>query len=516
MKQAGLKIEKRTSTRARCALAVLALFVPAFLAAANPSSLLVRVRVSGGDILPPNPVADLAAFPTPATGEVFLNWTAPSDPPLAGSVAGYEVRYATFSVADLGGNAAAWWAAAQAYAVSISTQPAGQPQGVSVAPLTEGVRHYFAVRSLDGSGNLSALDDNAVNGPQASAIPRSLRPAPVAGLLSVPQPDTSVNVNWNPVEINEDGSAADDIRDYDVRRSTSFSGPFSVLLSSGAATSGFSVPLASSQPASTEYVQILAVDDSGNTSDPALSNILEVTNAGIIGQMAVARDGTDTRSYVPASIMGELAAQNLLMRVTPNGDAALNRDPRRRGTYDVSFISPAQVVDKNFTLSRPAMSVVLQSTFPLVAGNVGVLWWNGASWIKMSVDAADVDTVLNTVSFRTALPGTYQIRSFLAPTELTLDKGSVFPRIFSPNGDGVNDEVYFVVSGAASAVEGKIYDVAGEEVADLRLAGAGAPTPDSLSWNGRDRNGDVVRAGTYIYRVKGDGKSITGTIVVAQ
>jgi hypothetical protein len=193
----------------------------------------------------------------------------------------------------------------------------------------------------------------------------------------------------------------------------------------------------------------------------------------------------------------------------------MNRDPRGLATFDVNFISPVQDVDKNFTLSRPAMNVVLQSTSPLKDGKVGVMWWNGTAWVK--VGQASVDEMTDTVSFYTSRPGTYQIRSFLSATELTLDKASVFPRIFTPNGDGINDEVLFAIDNPkASSIEGKIYDVGGNEVADLKPAGAGAPTPDTLSWNGRDRNGTLARSGVYIYLIKGEGKSITGTVVVAK
>jgi gliding motility-associated-like protein len=203
------------------------------------------------------------------------------------------------------------------------------------------------------------------------------------------------------------------------------------------------------------------------------------------------------------------------MRVARDTDPNLNKDPRTLATYDVGFISPAQVVDKNLTLSRPAMNVVLQYNAPAPGATVGVLWWNGSAWIK--VGQAQIDTVLNTASFYTALPGTYQVRAFQAATELTLDKANVFPRIFTPNGDGINDEVLFVIENPRqSSIDGKIYDVAGNLVAELKPAGAGAPTPDTLSWNGRDRNGSVVRAGAYIYRVKGEGKNMTGTVVVAK
>jgi hypothetical protein len=77
--------------------------------------------------------------------------------------------------------------------------------------------------------------------------------------------------------------------------------------------------------------------------------------------------------------------------------------------------------------------------------------------------------------------------------------------------------VLFVVENPRqSSIEGKIYDIGGNEVATLRPAGAGAPTPDTLVWDGHDRDGRLARSGVYIYRIKGEGKSFTGTVVVAQ
>ena len=55
-----------------------------------------------------------------------------------------------------------------------------------------------------------------------------------------------------------------------------------------------------------------------------------------------------------------------------------------------------------------------------------------------------------------------------------------------------------------------------DTIADLKPAGPGAPTADSLSWNGRDSHGDLVRSGVYVYEVKGEGRTITGTVVVAK
>ncbi len=489
---------------------------PSLAAAALTDSMTLRItETRGTDTLPPNAINDLQAAPNATEGQVILSWTAPADNP-SGNVQSYQIRYSTFPV-SVAGSTTSWWNGAVVFAGAPAPSPAGTfPEVAVVGSLPAGATYYFAIRSLDAVGNPSPLDAAATSGIQAHAVPKGVRPAPVAGLLALVNPDTTFDVNWDPVTKNEDGSAFSDFSDYTVLRSNNLTGPFSVTASSGVATSGFDFH-ASATPASVEYLKILARDTSGNTSDPATSNILEVTPQGIIGQLAVAPDGTISRSYLPAAAMGELkrSSGDLLMKVSPDVDPALNRDPRKLSTYDVSFVSPVQVVDKNFALSRPSMNVVLSYNPPAPNASVGVMWWNGTAWIRIS--DAQVDPVLKTVSFYTGLPGTYQVRTFQAPSELTLDKANVFPRIFTPNGDGINDIVLFVVENPKdSSIDGKIYDIGGNEVATLAPAGVGAPTPDTLMWNGRDRDGRLVRSGVYIYRIKGEGKSFTGTVVVAK
>lgn len=60
--------------------------------------------------------------------------------------------------------------------------------------------------------------------------------------------------------------------------------------------------------------------------------------------------------------------------------------------------------------------------------------------------------------------------------------------------------------------KGKIYDITGAEVADLQPGS----TEDSLIWDGRDKNGNIVHSGVYIYQIEVEGKVFNGTIVVAK
>jgi gliding motility-associated-like protein len=96
---------------------------------------------------------------------------------------------------------------------------------------------------------------------------------------------------------------------------------------------------------------------------------------------------------------------------------------------------------------------------------------------------------------------------------ISLDPNTgVVPRIFSPNGDGINDVVYFAVDNPRLAeVKGRVFDRSGAEVGDLA-----APDQDTLSWDGRDRNGSVVPAGAYVYWIEGEGQVLSGWVVVAR
>nr|HID59670.1 hypothetical protein [Desulfobacterales bacterium] len=93
----------------------------------------------------------------------------------------------------------------------------------------------------------------------------------------------------------------------------------------------------------------------------------------------------------------------------------------------------------------------------------------------------------------------------LAQSEELITNFSLTPKVITPNGDGVNDEVEinFIVLKVMEKAEVKIYNLEGEIIRELRSQ----PEGDVYIWDGRDSEGNKVLPGVYICRVHVDAQS---------
>ena len=85
---------------------------------------------------------------------------------------------------------------------------------------------------------------------------------------------------------------------------------------------------------------------------------------------------------------------------------------------------------------------------------------------------------------------------------------SVVPAVFTPNGDGINDEASFrftvVKVGDDSPVEVHIYDLQGRLIRRLVEQRALSTGSYGIAWDGRDEQGDIAPPGVYLARLRVD------------
>jgi len=93
-----------------------------------------------------------------------------------------------------------------------------------------------------------------------------------------------------------------------------------------------------------------------------------------------------------------------------------------------------------------------------------------------------------------------------------LSRVRALPNLFTPNGDGINDDtvIEFVMAkvSASREVRVRIFDLAGRQVRDLEIGAleagaylrASGDTPGR--WDGTSSSGTLVPPGVYLYRLE--------------
>ena len=105
-------------------------------------------------------------------------------------------------------------------------------------------------------------------------------------------------------------------------------------------------------------------------------------------------------------------------------------------------------------------------------------------------------------------------REFHAASGFKLEEGFPKPRVFTPNGDGRNEEVTFEYENInESSIVCWIYDIKGAVIRQLDIVESGE---NKFTWDGKDENKQVAPSGIYIYQIEVEGQTINGTIVLAK
>ena len=122
---------------------------PSFTGKLGRGRLNAGLALRQGDQQAPQPVNDLA-IANKDIGEITLTWTSPKDE--SDFTAMYELRYSTSPITEANFSSGV---AAELFA----PKPPGLAESFTVKGLAGGVRFFFAIRSIDFEGNVSAISN---------------------------------------------------------------------------------------------------------------------------------------------------------------------------------------------------------------------------------------------------------------------------------------------------------------------------------------------------------------------
>lgn len=333
---------------------------------------------------------------------------------------------------------------------------------------------------------------------------------------------------WEPVGQQRDVAALSEIVGYNIYRRTSPKGAASKINSTPISLTVF----ADRVDGLTYYYSVRAADASGNESKESLlvdsSPELNTIFTADDGHSAITIPGNASDILRPAyNKYGVPLTVKLNEETTPaqagvvrSINIQLHRGDTNEEVSDMAFTSPVIInvgyntIDGQIALGAPGNRLSQQEAFSSGSPDqLALFWFNGVTWVNVG---GTVDTHGQTVSVATSNLGRYQLRLAPKAASLTLRQTNVYPSLFTPNGDGYNDRVYFVLENPNGAsVEGKIFEPSGRYVATLSpLSSMGTAT--TLVWSGMDSGGSVVPSGLYVYRINGENKVLTGTVAVAR
>ena len=376
---------------------------------------------------------------------------------------------------------------------------------------------YYYVVSVSTSGGQSAPT------PAVSASPYTLPPMEPLG-LNVSYTSTTVTIAWSPTTHFGDGTPfyhpasprPYELEGYVITRSTELCNGQQVVLSTETTdvasftdvTNGgfyyYQIKSTNTLSASTATVVVSSLGDVHLFLDDCVSEMMLTQTQSL--QLSATHNnlGGDVqieRSFRPQDTGNGIVTSAEFIPIL-NGTTPLP---------DFTFSSPASVIlHYDASNGRP----VLQSVSTMGPDDLGLYWFNGQQYYKVY---GQVDSVTQTVFVQSPNPGIYQIRTLARVSQgPVFDVSNVLNRVITPNGDGKNDDFIVIYDPGPNkdVPSGRIYDLKGHYIADMKVAGTGVP--NTITWNGKATNGRVVSNGVYVYAITGGGKNFTGTVVVAR
>ncbi|MDE2141434.1 MAG: gliding motility-associated C-terminal domain-containing protein [Elusimicrobia bacterium] len=476
----------------------------------NFNTVLTTRTASGG--VPP--IQSLAVAGDALNRRATLTWTNPAFPNSAGVTILVSTNPIAAALAD-----GTPYPLGMVFADGSVVKSTVAAASYAEAPLVLDATAYFSLYSRDASNVYSV----AVSTYLVLDLP-PMAPAGLQGGLS--SGATVFLMNWAGITSNLDGSAfskpglptAWEFDHYDVYRATGIVSANWVWIGSAPA-SALSYAAAVPAPGAVYYYQVVSRDAFlGGLSDSAMA-------IDTLGDLWAVHPDRITRLEIPAPLAGVVAAGG-----NSTGKPLLVRAEDRPQDLAGRVVKSASFAPVASPSNQPAVLPTGGAGYPIalhyataggfiVPSSAGTAATNDpANLSAYYVDGAKaaqiygrVDPVAQEVRVQSGLVGNYQVRTVLRSQAFNFDVSGVSNRALTPNGDGLNDTVVFTFDNPRdSAFSGRVYDARGRYVSDMSpgpVAGA------SLMWDGKS-GGRVVPRGVYIYEIRAEGRTFSGTVVV--
>lgn len=368
------------------------------------------------------------------------------------------------------------------------------------ATLQPDVTYYWRVvaRDLTGRETASAI--------RRFYVKPSVRPlAPSVFDASYDVATRVAALTWTAPTLNTDGTSAGSLSHYLIYRAYNYDELYAISPTTSVAAPAVSFSATSVIPGA--YFMIRAVSSSGVTGE--LSKAVRVGSEITVhwrdasGEVRV----QGARNELPSSVTLYISED------APDGDPktvrAFSISARdSRGDQIKTFSSPVTLSVKLSASSQNSPDSISVSRPAVQAASVpseAIYWFNGVEWVSLGGAAEN-----GYLAAKITAPGSFRIRAVERSSSFRVL--NVWPKVVTPNADGVNDELNMTFENPLSEkAEGDIFDITG-----FRVGRMTSKTDSWSAWDGKDDGGRSVPAGIYVYQLKVGSAVKNGTVVVAR